>query len=81
MDDLGVPPCLIGLPHQVFAADARSPGVRDPPATNCNELLAGKTGVFCRGLTNMLVLDGTFMIFHGICEDDEDDVWICFFFR
>ena len=52
MDDLGVPPCLIGLPHQVFAADARSLGVRDPPATNCNELLAGKTGFFCRGLTN-----------------------------
>ena len=46
MDDLGVPPWFIGLPHQVFAADARSPGVRDPPATNCNELLAGKTGCF-----------------------------------
>ena len=33
-----------------------------------------KPGVCCRGLTNKLVLDGTFMIFHGICEDDEDDV-------
>lgn len=35
MDDLGVPPCLISL-LQAFAADARSPGVRDPPATSAN---------------------------------------------